>query len=156
MNEPDDNPLFDLLVREQDGILGLVAYAFYKRHKREVCMDYHSKLGRGWTDAEHAAFVRSAATGSQLEAYRTAARGVLMRFAKEVVVGARPQIAQDAVADRIEGLAREIAAQGSFAQQIKTGVVSTLITLAVSLVIVLALKLFGIDVIDALRSVGQG
>lgn len=66
---------------------------------------------------------------------------------------ARNEISEEAITARIERAAREIGSQGSFKNQVLSGVTSTAITTLVLIILVIGIRLFGIDLIDGLGAI---
>lgn len=77
MRERTYNSIYEKLVRSEDDLIGLIAYAIYKKHKIEFVSDIKTKLDREPTDEECHAFFVSSTTESQLLKYRNDAQALL-------------------------------------------------------------------------------
>src|SRR3546814_17703337 len=78
-----------MLVTASDDLVGLVAYALYKRHKRDWLLALRSKREPTPEDAE--AFLTTVVTS--LDSYRARARVALVDSGSGYVEAARPPIA---------------------------------------------------------------
>lgn len=144
--------MFDLLATENAGIEGLIAYGLYKRDKRAWLFDYRDREGGDPTAENEREFLRVVRQDAQLERYRDEAQQRLISFAYEVVEEQKAEIERQAVAGRIEKLAQEISKKTGWRQQIISGIISSLITIAVTIILAAGIRLFGIDLLDALAS----
>jgi hypothetical protein len=151
MDEPK-NEVFDLLGAEGDDIEALTAYALYKRHKRKWAADFEDCSGKKPTPQDDHAFAKAVSTHDQLDRYRKDAQDILISFANQTVVEARSDIEAEAITVRIEQAANEISGQSSFKNQILLSLVSTGITTLFLIVVVIGLRLFGLDVLTGLET----
>ena len=152
MTELEKNKVFDLLGADGNDIEALTAYALYKRHKRSWATGFLEKNGAKPSPTDDAAFAQAVSTPDQLDRYKKDAQDILIAFANQTVDEARSEIAEEAITARIERAASEISSQGSFRSQIFNGIISTAITTFVLIILVIGLRLFGIDLIDGLSS----
>ena len=109
------NSIFETLVGESGAnsdIVGIIAYGRYKQAKREWAAQIRIKYSRGPTDEELRSYVTTW-TQSRLDGARQEAEQVLVRFADEVVAGARPGIEKEALRGTFLGGALQ-SATGSF------------------------------------------
>lgn len=149
------NPIFDHLVGENDSDLeALTAYALYKKHKRHWARNVEKTTGRLPTAAQDRDFFTAVATSDQLDRYRKDAQDILLAYANQMIVGARPQIEREAVEGRIDAAAKKIEQSGSFLSAIKAGVVSTLINTAILILLAVGIRLIGIDLLSVYTSLG--
>src|SRR3546814_15200792 len=81
--EREYNRIFEMLVTASDDLVGLVAYALYKRHKRDWLLALRSKREPTPEDAE--AFLTTVVPS--LDSYRERARVALVERAEERRVG---------------------------------------------------------------------
>lgn len=146
------NQIFDLLGAEGDDIEALTAYALYKRHKRRWAAKFEADYGKKPSSEDDAAFAKAVATDDQLERYKKDARDILIAFANQTVDDARAQISEEAITVRIEDAARSVTSQGALKNQIFASIISTGITTVFLIIVVIGLRLFGIDVVDGLNS----
>lgn len=147
------SPVFDDIVEDQDDIDGLVAYSLYKRHKREWCREFLDENNRHPDDTEKMNFAKAANTASQRERYRKDAQDALAAFAESIIFEETPEIQRDAIVGRIENSLSKIESQNSFSRQLLNSLISTFITTSVLIILVIGLKIFGIDVIDGINSI---
>lgn len=149
----EKNQIFDLLGADGNDIEALTAYALYKRHKRAWATEFQKINNRKPEPEDDAAFARAVSTTDQLDRYRKDAQDILIAFANQTVDEARNEISEEAITARIERAAREIGSQGSFKNQVLSGVTSTAITTLVLIILVIGIRLFGIDLIDGLGAI---
>lgn len=149
----NENKVFDLLGAEGDDIEALTAYALYKRHKRRWAGEFEEANGTKPTALDDAAFAKAVSTSDQLDRYRKDAQDILIAFANQTVDDARPSIETDAISTRIEKAAATIEGQNSLGKQIWASLISTGVTTVFLIVVVVALALFGIDLLDGLEAV---
>lgn len=99
-NGPAYNPIFEQLVDGNDDqhneLIGIVAYALYKRAKREWASDLRTRGGSKPSEVQLSDYMRSW-TPSRLEGLKTEAAGILAEFADYVVQAQEPRILRDAV-----------------------------------------------------------
>ena len=67
------NYIYTELVRNEDDILGIVAYSLYKRQKIEYIKSFKDKMGRDPSDGDLAQFHEVSNSEFQLQAYRNQA-----------------------------------------------------------------------------------
>lgn len=144
----DKNPVFDLLEVETDDIQNMVAYALYKRHKREWARGIREKTGSDPTPEQDAEFAGVVATESSLQRFRDSAGNMLVAFANQVVDEERDNIEEEAVPKRVETALQTLERSGSFKNQVISGILSSFVTIAVLVLLTLSIGLFGIDVVD--------
>ena len=149
------NRVFDLLVNGDGDVEGLLAYAYYKRHKRSWLFEFRDTLKREPSGAEAASFVNGACVADQLDRYRQQAEKALIAYATVYVDGARGEIEQGAVAGRIEAAAKRIEAASGFLPQLKVAVASTIVTTAILVILAIGVRLLGIDLIDAVSKLSE-
>lgn len=75
--EKNYNYIYEKLVRSEDDLVGLVAYAIYKKHKIEFITRIKEEEGREPNDADCNAFFKASTTQSQLVKYRNDAQTIL-------------------------------------------------------------------------------
>lgn len=154
--ERPHNPVFERLVGADDDVEGLLAYGYYKRHKRSWIVDFRNGRKRAPSHEEERIFVAGACVDDQLVRYRQEAQNALVAYASVCVAGARREIEREAITVRMESAAGRIERQGDFWSQIKTSLVSSFITTAVLIVLAVGIRLFGIDLIDAVSQLSGG
>ncbi|MCM1028772.1 MAG: hypothetical protein NC342_00190 [Pseudoflavonifractor sp.] len=76
----DKNFIYSKLVRDDDDIIGMVAYGIYKKHKIEFIESIKKEYKREPNDEEWHAFALSTNTGSQLNKYISQADATLASF----------------------------------------------------------------------------
>lgn len=98
--QPEYNPIYERLVDgnsdQHNELIGIVAYALYKRAKREWTLDLKKRTGSNPTESQLADYITSW-TPSRLEGLQTEAAGILAAFADYVVQEQEPRILKDAV-----------------------------------------------------------
>lgn len=149
------NPIFERLVGSNDTDLeALTAYALYKKHKRAWARGMKDDTGKLPTSAQEREFYTAVGTPDQLDRYRKDAQDILLAYAQQMVEASRADIARQAIGDRIEAAAGRIENSGSFVSSVRSGIVSTLINTAVLMLLAVALKLWGIDLLSAYEGLG--
>lgn len=151
-NLSERSQVFELLNLDDRGsdIESLVAYALYKQHKREWCVEYEIEHGTQPSSDEKLRFAKSVSTPTQLERYRKDARDALGEFSDVLIEDVAPEIATNAITGRIEAAASRVERQGSFGRLLLSGAISTLISTAVLILLAVGLRLFGIDLIEGI------
>jgi hypothetical protein len=71
------NPMFDLLVRDEKDMAGLLAYALYKQNKRDWLIAFQAAQGRPPTEAEMQAFILGERIARRTATYRQLAEEML-------------------------------------------------------------------------------
>ena len=149
------NPIFETLVGDDEtDIEALIAYALYKKHKRQWAREIEAQTGTLPSQSQNIVFFQAVGTPDQLERYRKDARDILLAFAEKMVEDARPMIEARAIEGRIEDASRKIEDQASFWTSVKSGVVSTLINTAVLILLAIGVRLLGIDLLTAYQTLG--
>lgn len=85
---------------DDDDVIGLLAYAYYKKHKRE--------LARSGLSADDLAKQHMYLTDIQIDQFRNSALHRLERYASQVVDKVRPSIEEKTRVERIDAAEREI------------------------------------------------
>lgn len=147
------NQVFDRLGAGGDDIEALTAYALYKRHKRKWAHEFETINGKLPGPDDEKQFAVAVTTDDQLERYRKDARDILIAFANQTVQEARPQIEAEAITVRIEQAADKVTTQGSVLSQVVVGIISSAIMTVLLIILAIGIRLFGIDLVDALRLV---
>lgn len=80
MSSTHYNTLYDDLVESDDDIMGIIAYAFYKKHKKDWIREFVSKNGNQPTREDLKNFFNIARVGSSLDGYRQQAKAVLNSY----------------------------------------------------------------------------
>ena len=120
----EHNRAFEQLVSGDEDLIGFIAYALYKKDKRDFTL--------GWVEshgvAPQAEQVRACRTtvltlGQQLR-YRTAARDMLDAYAKSVSDAEKPLIERGAVTERFEQAAKTVEHSIRWYRQIPAGIVA--------------------------------
>jgi len=144
----EHNPVFDLLGANGNDIESLVAYALYKQHKRKWASEFEKQKGQKPDILDDNAFASAVSTEDQLNRYRQNAADLIISFANQVVDDEREQIQREAITTRIEAAASTISGSAAFGKQVLTGLVASLITTFVLIVLAVATALFGIDLLE--------
>lgn len=146
------NPIFEKLEADSDDLESLVAYALYKQHKRKWALEFEQREGRKPDQTDDAAFANAVGTEDQLNRYRQNAADLMISFANQVVEDSREEIAYEAITTRIESAASAITGTASVGKQIGSGIISTLVTTFVLIVLTIAAALFGVDPLDGIST----
>jgi hypothetical protein len=78
-SEDNRNPIFELLVKNEQDVAGLLAYALYKQNKRDWLIAFQATSGRQPTDAEVSAFILGERIPRRTTTYRKLAEDMLVR-----------------------------------------------------------------------------
>lgn len=111
--------------------------------------------GRLPTAAQDREFFTAVGTPDQLDRYRKDAQDILLAYANQMVIQARPEIEREAVEGRIDTAAKKIEQSGSFLASVRAGLVSTLINTAILILLAVGIRLIGIDLLSAYASLGE-
>lgn len=147
-----NNPVFELLEADSDDLECLIAYALYKQHKREWAQSFERQNGQKPSPADDSAFANAVCTDAQLNRYRQNAADLMIAFANQVAEEERPEIEREAITARVEAAASAVSGSASFGKQVLTGLVSSLITTFVLIILTVASALFGVDPIDGVSN----
>jgi hypothetical protein len=98
------NPVFALMVENDDDIHGLVAYALYKQSKRDWMMEFATRNGREPTAEEIDTYILGERTPRRLATYKRLAGDALERFRAGGRTGERLMAAGQAQAAAQPGL----------------------------------------------------
>ena len=135
----EHNRAYEQLVSADDDLIGLIAYALYKKDKRDFYVGWQEQHG-GPPQPDHVkAFTATVLTLGQQLRYRTAARDMIDAYAKTVSDAEKPLIEKGAVTDRFEEAARKVEESVRWYRQIPAGLVAGLIFAAVLVGLVVAM-----------------
>lgn len=146
--DPSYNKVFETLVEGRDDLVGLVAYALYKWHKREWLLRLRGQREPMPSDEE--AFL--ATVFADLDSYKERAKKALVQYGEAYVDDVRPQIAVEAIEGRISDVALRVEKSGAWTKQIGVGVVSSIVTTALLVLVAIGVQASGIDFIDFIRA----
>lgn len=142
---PDDyNRIFETLVDEEPGdheVVGLIAYALYKREKREWAAGIRKRFNRGPTAAELAEYVATCGP-TRLSSYRAQAVSIMSGYASFVIAEEEPRILREAV-------------KGTFWRGVWQSMVAAFFYTLILLGLGVILAIVGVDVLGILRSAGE-
>lgn len=148
------SPIFDLLLGDDgDDVEKLVAYALYKKHKRDWCSQFENEHGRTPNDDEKIAFAKGLSIPSQLDRYLKDAQDALGEYAGYMIDEAEPEIAREAISARIEEAANKIEKSGGFWRAVFQGLAASVITTIALIVLAIGIQFFGIDLIDGINAI---
>lgn len=82
-----ENPMFSLLVRDDDDMVGLVAYALYKQSKRDWMIAFADRADRPPNPDEMQAYILGERTDRRVATYRRLAQDALEHFRRETGPG---------------------------------------------------------------------
>ncbi|WP_131725715.1 hypothetical protein ACTTAL_16095 [Rhodobacter capsulatus] len=131
-----------------------MAYALYKRHKRNWADKMRSEDPSAPSREQEEMFAASNATDDQLERYRKDAQDALLSFANAIVEQQRPGIEAEAISNELRMASDAIKDSGSFLALLKVGVASTIISTALLALLAFGTDRFGLDLLDALKTQG--
>ncbi|SEA00724.1 hypothetical protein [Rubrimonas cliftonensis] len=151
--QPDLDQIFEILAPVDDDIEGLLAYAYFKRHKRAWSHNFLRARGRHPSEVEEIAFSESACVSDQISRYRQQAQNALVAYGAMCVGDAREDIAREAITARMERSAEVVEQSGSLDSQVKSSVISTLLTTAILVLLAAGVRLLGIDLLDVVDAV---
>jgi len=144
----EHNRIFERLGADGDDLERLVAYALYKQHKRRWAREFEEREGRRPTGDDDEAFARAVGTVDQLDRYRQNAQDLIIAFADSILEDARPEIEKGAITARVEAAVGKIEGFSAFWRQVASGLLSSIITTAILIILTLAVAFFGIDLVD--------
>ena len=137
--------------------VGLIAYALYKRQKRDWIIKHRDQHGgRKPSNSEIAAVTTSYLTDDLKNTLRARASDLLSGYADTYVQALEPTIRIDALNSEMLRQAKDIETsiknQSNFWSQVGTGLVATVIWTLLVTGLVLTASLFGSDIIDAVSA----
>jgi hypothetical protein len=135
----ESNRAYDQLVSSDDDLIGLIAYALYKKDKRDFYVGWLEKHGSAPQSDHLKAFTASVLTLGQQLRYRTAARDMIDAYAKTVSDAEKPLIEKGAVTERFEQAARKVEESIRWYRQIPAGIVAGLTFVVVFIAVVAVL-----------------
>lgn len=142
------NTVYETLVQRDDDLVGLIAYALYKQHKRDWLIAHHQKLGRSPSEQELGAYLTAQKLDSTVVMYRERATTVLENFGDAILSRATPDIAREAITS-------EITSALKWWRQIPTGIATALAYTLLLIAIALVLRYAGIDVLSVVATTGR-
>jgi hypothetical protein len=153
--DQDDNynRVFESFVLDENDQVGLVAYALYKRDKREFLITWRTKYGVPPTPDQVAAFVASVLTEGQRQRYRAGGQANLDAYAGKALEKERPLIAQAAITERIEAAVRQIERASRWYRQVPAGIASALVYTVVLIAVLLVLRYAEVDLVSILEQI---
>jgi hypothetical protein len=147
----EHNRAYEQLVSNDEDLIGLIAYALYKKDKRDFFLGWREQHG-AQPSADHVkAFTATVLTLGQQLRYRTAARDMIDAYAKTVSDAEKPLIEKSAVADRLEQAARRVEETGRWYRQIPAGIVAALVFSGIVVLAVIGLGYAGIDAVPTME-----
>ncbi|MGN6550296.1 MAG: hypothetical protein ACTHJ3_10425 [Pararhizobium sp.] len=152
----DYNTVLEYYVDDPDAgldLVGLIAYALYKRHKRDWITKHRlSHSGTKPSNEQVEAVVDSYLTSEMRSTLRERASDILSSYAETYVEAVEPEIKAQAVNNETLRQAREIersiVENSGLWRQVGTGLISTAIWSLVVTVLVLAALFFGSDILN--------
>jgi hypothetical protein len=135
----DVNRAYEQLVSGDDDLIGLIAYALYKKDKRDFYIGWLEQHGSAPQPDHVKAFTASVLTLGQQLRYRTAARDMIDAYAKTVSDAEKPLIERGAVTERFEQAARKVEESIRWYRQIPAGIVAGIVFVVVMIAVVTVL-----------------
>lgn len=133
------NRAYEQLVSGDDDLIGLIAYALYKKDKRDFYIGWLEQHGSPPQSDHVKAFTASVLTLGQQLRYRTAARDMIDAYAKTVSDAEKPLIERSAVTERFEQAARKVEESIRWYRQIPAGIVAGLVFAIVLIAVITVL-----------------
>jgi len=138
------NQMFESLVEGADSneaeLKGMIAYALYKRGKKEWSEDFHAKTGARPTKEDQQGYVATW-TPSRIAGLVAQAEGILQSFASEIITLNKGDIEKEAL-------------RGKFWKDVGIGVVSSFAFTLLLIAIAIVLKTTGINIVAIYQSLG--
>ncbi|CAL8968545.1 hypothetical protein RHODGE_RHODGE_04595 [Rhodoplanes serenus] len=151
MSGPDRksyNTVYERLVQRDDDLVGLIAYALYKQHKRDWLVEHRERQGRDPNDDELKAYLTAQQLDRMIQMYRERAETVLNEFGDQILQEATPEIQRAAIS-------AEIATSLAWWRQLPTGIASAFAYSLLLVGLTLVLRFAGVDVLGILTAVGR-
>lgn len=142
------NTVCEKLVQRDDDLVGLIAYALYKQHKRDWLIAYRQRRDRKPSDEELGAYLTAQQLDLTVRMSRACAETVLNDFGEQTLERATPDIQRNAIS-------AEITSSLKWWRQLPTGVFSAAAYSALLLAIAFILRFAGIDLLSILTTVGR-
>jgi hypothetical protein len=124
-----DNPnrVYERLVESDEDLIGLLAVGLCEQHRMDWLARFRDQTGREPTPDQSDVFLAGVLVDRQLEAYRGRATEALARYADTVLETQLPQVAQNAVAGRVEHAAERVERSGRLSRLIFAGFLGALL-----------------------------
>ena len=142
------NTVYEKLVQRDDDLIGLIAYALYKQHKRDWLIAYRQREGREPSAAELSAYLMSQQLDRTVLMYRERAEAVLNQFGEQIIDRATPDIQRNSISS-------EISRSLTWWRQLPAGISAAIAYSALLILIALVLRYAGIDFSSILSAVGR-
>lgn len=147
---------FEHLVSSEDDLIGLIAYALYKKDKRDFVLGWREKSG-SFPTVEHAkAFSATVLTLGQQIRYRTAARDMIDAYAQSVLEAERPLVEKSAVAERIEAAAKRVEETARWHRQLPAGLTAAVVLAVLIVGVLMVMRMNGMEPGPGLAEMGVG
>ena len=149
------NEIYEKLVRDEDDLVGMIAYALYKQSKREWILGQEDRNARPTTEDEERLFV-SSYTAFDLGRLRDQAEEMLSAYAAYIIEQETPKIREDAqqthLITRVDATLQQVAAQSAWWRQVGAGVLGAFGYSIALLALALVIHWVGSDLFGLLRS----
>lgn len=143
------NKIYERIVQRDDDLVGLIAYALYKQHKRDWLIGFKKARNASPNDIEVNAYLIGEGTEGRINAYRDQAARALNNFADQIITAATPNIQKIAIEGRIENSTK-------WHNQIFGGIVAAFIYTVISICILLVIKIAGVDILSLAKTLSGG
>lgn len=135
-NPPITHRTYSALVRENDDLVGHVAYALYKRDKLKFCEEHaDGNGGQLASSAELAIFIRSSNLRTRLDGYRSEAELLLRKMTEYQLEDAISQVEAEADAELLRKFRESKSWRRSTGEALLGSVVSALVWGAIVFVV---------------------
>ena len=153
----EHNRAYEQLVSGDDDLIGLIAYALYKKDKRDFYLGWQEQHGTPPQPDHVKAFTATVLTLGQQLRYRTAARDMIDAYAKTVSDAEKPLIEKSAVTERFEEAARKVEESVRWYRQIPAGIVAGVVIAAVLIAVAAVLNYAKVGPMSAMdQTAGSG
>ena len=157
--ENDYNRIYETLVPDDrsDDLAGLIAYALYKRSKKEFVADLWQRERRKPDDSDLRQYVRYW-TESRLKALQSEAQAALNAYGSAFIDSSTPEIREAAIKDEVRGIRAEVAAEvrksgewPAWRWSVVAGIAAAACYTGLLILAASIIKLAGIDLLSLLK-----
>jgi hypothetical protein len=128
ISQPHYNVVYDDLVKDSEDLVGMIAYAYYKRQKREAIQGYRDLHGKPPEDPAMRNIHLTLSTPSSLEAYRDRAGAVVEGYSAELSKTIQDKLSEQLYEDLDEKIKLAVMkAQPNFLSTVGYGALSSIV-----------------------------
>jgi len=166
-DETSYNQAYETLVGADDDLVGMLAYALYKRSKRHWVIRHRQTYGREPSGEEYRTFVDAQLDPDSVKRLRDDATSLLYSYAESVVESYSPQIRQEALGEDAVRRAEEahtalkdtlgtIASKDTFWKNLAISALGAFLYSVILALIAIILHFVGVSLIDIVPPVQPG